>query len=191
MHGTGQEGTQHTDANSPFASDIPLSFKKNCNPRTCLLILERGAWEGKREREGKETSVWERNINWLPLTHTLAGDQTHNLGTCPDLTRNRTCDLSLYRMTLPTKWAIPARAPLPLLMFYFSKSELSPKEKCEASGRESRVHGDFLSQAWTQVHLIWEFPGRLGSKPRSADSEPKHIPSSQVPWLWLPIVIHC
>ena len=43
-----------------------------------LLILEKG-----RERE-RETSLWERNIDWLPPVPALIGDWTHNLGTCPD-----------------------------------------------------------------------------------------------------------
>ena len=30
--------------------------------------------------EKRETSMWERNINWLPFVPTLTGNQTHNLG---------------------------------------------------------------------------------------------------------------
>ena len=29
-----------------------------------------------------------RNIDWLLPIHTLTGDQTHNLGTCPDQESN-------------------------------------------------------------------------------------------------------
>ena len=32
----------------------------------------------------RETSMWERNINWLPPVYTLTRDRTHNLGVCPD-----------------------------------------------------------------------------------------------------------
>ena len=28
--------------------------------------------------------MWERSIDWLPSTCTWTGDQTHNLGMCPD-----------------------------------------------------------------------------------------------------------
>ena len=48
-----------------------------------------------REREGKggkkrgrESSMWERNINQLPLICTLSRDQTCNLGMCPDQETN-------------------------------------------------------------------------------------------------------
>lgn len=33
--------------------------------------------------DGGETSTWERNIDWLPLSCTLTEVQTHNLGICP------------------------------------------------------------------------------------------------------------
>ena len=41
----------------------------------------------ERETEGekgREISMSERNINWLPPVCTPTGDQTHNLGMCPD-----------------------------------------------------------------------------------------------------------
>ena len=46
-----------------------------------------GGWrkrrEGERETE-RETLMWEGNIDWLPPICTSTGDQTHNLGMCPD-----------------------------------------------------------------------------------------------------------
>ena len=42
--------------------------------RTCLLMLE-------RER-GRETLMWERNIDWLPSIYALTGNQTCNLLVC-------------------------------------------------------------------------------------------------------------
>ena len=43
----------------------------------------------RRERErGRETSVCERNIDWLPLACALTRDQTHNPGMCPDQESN-------------------------------------------------------------------------------------------------------
>ena len=45
------------------------NFFKKCKIR--LLTLER--------EEGGE-----RNTDWLPLIHTPTGDQTQNLGMCPD-----------------------------------------------------------------------------------------------------------
>ena len=45
-----------------------------------LLILER---KGETDRH-RETSMWERNIDWLPPVCAPNGDWTHNLGTCPD-----------------------------------------------------------------------------------------------------------
>ena len=40
-----------------------------------------------RERE-RETSMWERNIVWLPPVPTPTGDRTCNLGLCTDLKLN-------------------------------------------------------------------------------------------------------
>ena len=45
--------------------------------RTCLLILE--TREGSRETR-RETLMWERGVNRLPLTRTLTVDQTPNPG---------------------------------------------------------------------------------------------------------------
>ena len=68
--------------------------------KICLLI-----WE--RERE---TSMCERNISWFLPICILTGDQTYNLGMCPDR------ELSLQpfgvRDDSPTSWATLARACL-------------------------------------------------------------------------------
>ena len=61
-------------------------FKSLCSSSEdiFLLILEREEERGKgRERE-KETLMWKRNINWLHPVRTTSGDQTYNLGMCPD-----------------------------------------------------------------------------------------------------------
>ena len=55
-------------------------FIFNPHPRICLLILEREE-VGERERE---TLMWERNIDWLPLVRSSNRDQTHNLCVCTD-----------------------------------------------------------------------------------------------------------
>ena len=55
------------------------------HPRTCLLILERG-------REG------ERNIEPLPLIHTLARNRSQNLGMSSDWESN--LQPSVYQMML-------------------------------------------------------------------------------------------
>ena len=48
----------------------------------------------ERGKEGRETSMWERNIYWLPLVHSTTGDWTCNLGMCPDQ------ELNLWPFTL-------------------------------------------------------------------------------------------
>ena len=60
-----------------------FKLKKNPHPRICLLILEREeGGEGEGQGEG------ERNINQVPPTCTLTGDQTHNLGAHPNQEQN-------------------------------------------------------------------------------------------------------
>ena len=44
--------------------------------------------EGK-EKEREETSMWERNIDWLPSVHAPSGHQTCNPGMCPDWESNQ------------------------------------------------------------------------------------------------------
>ena len=62
-----------------------------------LLISERG-----KEKE-RETLMWERNIDQLPPMRALTGDQTCNLGMCPDW------ELNLQPFGVwdnnPTNWA--------------------------------------------------------------------------------------
>ena len=53
-----------------------------------LLEKEQGK-ERKRERE-REMSMWERNTDGLPLTHTPSRGGTCTLGTCPDREWNHT-----------------------------------------------------------------------------------------------------
>ena len=75
----------------------------NPHPRIHLLILE-------RERD---TSMWERNINWLPPVHAPTMDQTHNRGMCPDW--NLTNDLSVSKMSLQPIWLYQPRAQFDFL----------------------------------------------------------------------------
>ena len=59
--------------------------------------------EGKwRRKGGRETSMWERNINQLPLTHTPTGDQTHNPSLCLDQESNLQ-PFGLWDSTQPTE----------------------------------------------------------------------------------------
>ena len=51
-----------------------------------LFIFREG--KGGRKR-GRETSMWERNIDWLSLTCAPTGDRTYNPGLCPDRELNR------------------------------------------------------------------------------------------------------
>ena len=48
-----------------------------------MLIDFRGGGTGGRET-GRETSMWERNVDWLPIVLALIGDQTCNPVICPD-----------------------------------------------------------------------------------------------------------
>ena len=65
-------------------------------------------WLSILEKEGREneTSVWERNIDWLPPVHASTGDWTHNL--------------LVYQMTFQ-----PTDPPsqVCIVIFYFRKEE--------------------------------------------------------------------
>ena len=62
----------------------------------------------ERGREGKETSMRERNIRGLPLSHAPTRGQTCNLGMCPEWESN-SWPFGLWE-DAPTNWAILARA---------------------------------------------------------------------------------
>lgn len=51
-----------------------------------LIFLEReGGREGRKGREkDRQTSMSERNIDWLPAIHAPTRDHTSNVGRCPD-----------------------------------------------------------------------------------------------------------
>ena len=69
--------------------------------------------ERERDRErNRETYMWERNMDQLPLTYTLTGDQTHNLGICPHWEWN--WQLFGILNNTPTKWVT---WPGPILYF--------------------------------------------------------------------------
>ena len=62
----------------------------------CMYMREKGR---KRERERElETSMWKRNINWLPSICALTRNWAHDLGICPDWESN--LQLLVYGMTL-------------------------------------------------------------------------------------------
>ena len=82
------------------------------HPQTYSLLLERG--EGRERETGKETLMWERNINQLPLICTSTRDQTHNLGMCPEQ-ESISWPLALWN-NVPTNWVTLARAPWELLL---------------------------------------------------------------------------
>ena len=64
--------------------ELMLSFHHNFWIDFIYLFLDGGKW---RER-GKETSMRERNTDWLLLVWGLTGDQSCNPGTCPVLEWN-------------------------------------------------------------------------------------------------------
>ena len=71
----------------------------NAQLRTCSLILQRG---GGRERERRETSVWESNVDQLLLMCSLMGDRTHALGMCSDgewIPRLLVCRMTLHQLS--------------------------------------------------------------------------------------------
>ena len=39
--------------------------------RIIFLVIFKITWRRREGERGRETSMWERNINWLPLVHTL------------------------------------------------------------------------------------------------------------------------
>ena len=85
-----------------FLHDGNLFFFKKIS----FIFRERG-----REGEGgRETLMCGRNINWLPLAHTLTGDWACNPGMCPDQESNR-WPFALQD-DAPTNWVTPVRVAL-------------------------------------------------------------------------------
>ena len=86
-----------------------MSFKylkeyKNENRIHFLILTQRYVYWFERERKKKrETSMWERNINWLPPVCTPTRDQPCNLGIYAP-TGDQTHNFLVYKMT-PTNWA--------------------------------------------------------------------------------------
>ena len=58
------------------------SFKVHVFKRLLFIFRERG------RKGGSDTSMCERNINWLPLACAPKGKQAGNPGICPDLESN-------------------------------------------------------------------------------------------------------
>ena len=83
-----------------------LIFFLNPHLRICSRILEREEGRGRVRERG--TSIWERNLNRLPLAHAPTGGRTCSLGMCPEQESN--LQLLVYRTMLqPTK--MPGRDP--------------------------------------------------------------------------------
>ena len=82
------------NAHNTFASRLQVrpvciwrGWRFKLLPWSYLFFRE---WErGKGEKRGKETSMWESNIDWLPLIHTLIGEQSYNPGMWPDWELNQ------------------------------------------------------------------------------------------------------
>ena len=110
------------------------------------MILER---EEGRETD-RQTSMWERNINWLSLICSLIRDQTSNLGVCP----HQELNLQNFGVwdDIPTNWAILARANSIILsqfqLFYPSIYFL----------RLSSIHLQIQLHALFKALLLWSFP---------------------------------
>ena len=98
---------------------INIKFTTLTILKICLLILERKRQRG-RERE-KETSVWKRNIDWLPATHTIR-NQTCNLGLCLDQ-ESTPQPFGVWNDT-PTNWATLSRALLNIYWFRGREREM-------------------------------------------------------------------
>ena len=65
------------------------------------LFIFRGRGKERRKRE-TQTSMWERNTDWLLLVCSLTGDWTHNQGICSDWESNQ-WPFSLRDDTQPTE----------------------------------------------------------------------------------------
>ena len=78
-------------------------FFKKSYLRIWLLIFWRER-ETDRQTE-RHTSVWKRNINPLPLICAPTGDQTYNLGMCPDRESNPQ-PFGVWDDATPSNWTI-------------------------------------------------------------------------------------
>ena len=77
----------------------------NDSPSLALSLFKRFYLFTFRERgrEGeREGNIDVRNINWLPLAHTVTRDQTHSPGMCPDGESNQ-APFSLWDNAQPTE----------------------------------------------------------------------------------------
>ena len=94
-------------------------------------------FKGKEGRERRETSMWERNTDWLPLAHIPTEDWARNLDMCPDWEPNpKPC--GVWEDT-PTNWATQTGENLynVINQYYpnrFNKYFLKIKIKCPRVG---------------------------------------------------------
>ena len=93
----------------------------------------------ERGREGKETSMGERNIRGLPLSHAPTRGQTCNLGMCPEWESNP-WPFGLWE-DAPTNWAILARAKFNIFknskkyIYWFQRERSGGREKHQCKRR--------------------------------------------------------
>ena len=119
------------------------------------LLLER---EGGKKRE-RETSVWERNIDRLPLACTPTGAPTHNPGMCPVWELNQWP--SVFRTTLQ-----PARARH--LLMGLCSSGLYPRRMWLKHRTRLVAHPEILLRVGRQrvpcAYLFFQFFTLTGQK---------------------------
>ena len=84
---------------------IFISPLLQCNQTIFYMLTDlRDGGGGERERDrDRQTLMWERNIDQLPLIHGPSRDQTHNPSMCPDQEKNPH-PLSIWDDP-PTNWA--------------------------------------------------------------------------------------
>ena len=87
-----QKNTSKHDKKHIASTVLVLSFYLCIFKKRFYLFLERG--EGREK--GRETSIWERDMDWLPLTRPLLG--TWPISQTCALTGNRTCNHLVHRL---------------------------------------------------------------------------------------------
>ena len=96
------------------------------------IYFEREGKEGRKR--GRETSMCERNIDWLPLLCAPIGDQTHNLSMCRDWESNQ-WPFSLWDDAQPTESHQSG-----LLLYFYNNDSLHLLSISVANGFESSLH---------------------------------------------------
>ena len=89
-----------------------VDIKSSVGNIFCFIIYFYRLGKGRRKR-GRETSIWERNIDRLPPVRTLTRDWTHNPGMCPGETPESTITTTTTAKALPVGVHRPFILPLP------------------------------------------------------------------------------